>query len=83
MENELIGRIEEQQVLLDALQSKEAEMVAVIGRRRVGKTFLIKSVYLSQVVFEITGLQDAALDKQLQHFSFTLRQYAGLDIPHH
>ena len=34
--NQLVGRIQEKQVLLDAFQSKTAEMVAVIGRRRVG-----------------------------------------------
>lgn len=67
---------------MDALQSKEAEMVAVIGRRRVGKTFLIKAVYKAQIVFEITGLQDASLEKQLQHFNFTLRQYTGHEMPH-
>lgn len=82
MENELIGRQEERQVLLEALQSKEAEMVAVIGRRRVGKTFLIKAAYQSEIAFEITGLQDASLDKQLQHFSFTLHRYAGQETPH-
>jgi uncharacterized protein len=41
----LIGRKKEQDVLLKALNSNEPEMVAVIGRRRVGKTFLIRSVY--------------------------------------
>lgn len=41
MESEIIGRKKELAVLHEALDSKEAEMVAVLGRRRVGKTFLV------------------------------------------
>jgi len=41
----LVGRRSERLSLLDALQSPEAELVAVYGRRRVGKTFLIREVY--------------------------------------
>ena len=43
--NSLIGRTEKQEILLDAFHSNEAEMVAVIGRRQVGKTFLISKTY--------------------------------------
>ena len=60
MNQVLIGREAEKAILRDALQSPEAEMVAVIGRRRVGKTFLIKKAYGSDIVFEITGLQNAS-----------------------
>ncbi len=81
MDKKLIGRQKEQEILKEALHSREAEMVAVIGRRRVGKTFLIKEVYNQQILFEITGLQDTSLKKQLQHFSFTLSQYAKNEMP--
>ena len=40
--NIFVGRKKEQEILKEALTSYEAEMVAVIGRRRVGKTYLIK-----------------------------------------
>jgi len=40
----IVGRKEEQAILREALSSSEPEMVAVLGRRRVGKTFLIQSV---------------------------------------
>ena len=55
---ELTGRKEEQNKLKEALESDEAEMVAVVGRRRVGKTFLINTVYEQQMVFKITGVQN-------------------------
>lgn len=63
-----IGRQKEQEILKDALQSNEAEMVAVIGRRRVGKTFMVKTVYQSELVFDITGIQNGELQIQLELF---------------
>ena len=81
MDKTLIGRHKEKAILKEALQSSEAEMVAVIGRRRVGKTFLIKEVYKEHIQFEITGLQNASLQKQLNHFSFTFNQYIKSPIP--
>lgn len=81
IQKKFIGRVEEQAILKEALLSDEAEMVAVIGRRRVGKTFLIRETYKEQLIFEITGLQDSTLEKQLQHFAFTLSQAAKSPIP--
>jgi len=57
----LVGRIEEQKILQEALQTKQPEMVSVIGRRRVGKTFLINTVYKKHIDFEITGIQYASI----------------------
>lgn len=81
MEISLIGREKEKEILQEALGTPEAEMIAVVGRRRVGKTFLIKRVYEEHFIFEITGLQDASTEKQLDHFYFTLAKYAQSDIP--
>jgi uncharacterized protein len=64
-----IGREKEQAVLQGTLQSGEADMVAVIGRRRVGKTALIKTVFNDRIDFEITGIQNAPLTELLQHFA--------------
>lgn len=81
MNPSFIGREQETAVLADALRSNESEMVAVIGRRRVGKTFLIKETYQSEIVFEITGLQATDLERQLDHFSFTLQRYSKSSVP--
>jgi uncharacterized protein len=43
MATTFIGRKKEQEVLQKALDSGEAELISVIGRRRTGKTFLIKT----------------------------------------
>lgn len=81
MQNQLIGRKEEQQILLNALDSQEAEMVAVFGRRRVGKTFLVKQTYGERIVFELTGLQQATNADQLQNFSLRLTQRMNSSVP--
>ena len=72
MEKELIGRELEKSILQAALDSKEAEMVAIIGRRRVGKTFLIKTFYDGLIDFEATGVQNTDAAEQLQNFTLQL-----------
>lgn len=64
----LIGRVAEQKILQEALQSKQPEMISVIGRRRVGKTFLINTTYKKNLDFEITGIQYASRKEQLKNF---------------
>lgn len=81
MENILIGRSKEQEVLLKALHSRRPEMVAVIGRRRVGKTFLIQSVYADNMAFQISGIQDGTLKEQLKNFTYLLKQTFGAVAP--
>ncbi|MEZ4847122.1 MAG: hypothetical protein R3B93_00510 [Bacteroidia bacterium] len=66
MKKELIGRKKEVKDLEAALQSNRPEFIAIVGRRRVGKTFLIKETYGSFIDFELTGLQHAKKSDQLQ-----------------
>ncbi|MEZ4887109.1 MAG: ATP-binding protein [Chitinophagales bacterium] len=68
MATKLIGRTKEIARLQEALASDEAEMISVIGRRRVGKTFLIQEVYKEHIVFEISGIQNADKNQQLRNF---------------
>lgn len=72
--NNFIGRTKEQAVLQTALASQEPEMVAVIGRHRVGKTFLIKNTYSDRIAFEVTGVQNGPLSEQLQSFAFKINK---------
>jgi AAA+ ATPase superfamily predicted ATPase len=69
-----VGREREQAVLQATLDSHESEMVAVIGRRRVGKTFLIKNTYADRIAFEVTGVQNAEMAEQLQNFTFRINK---------
>lgn len=85
MKSLLTGREKEIETLKKALTSNEPEMVSVIGRRRVGKTFLIQSVYKEQIAFEISGLQYAEKRDQLRNFRQQLRvafpQLADQPVP--
>lgn len=76
----LIGRQQERTILQKALTSNEAEMVAILGRRRVGKTFLVNTVYQEQIVFEITGIQNAPLQRQLKNFTYQLSEFSGQKV---
>ncbi len=71
----MIGRVEEIKVFKEALSSQQAEMIAVIGRRRVGKTYLINHVCQKQLSFFLTGTQYATKEAQLHNFSEKLKEY--------
>lgn len=77
----LIGRYQERQILEKVLRSTTAELVAVYGRRRVGKTFLVHSVLSKNLVFEFSGAHKAAYKAQLQNFSRALTSAAGSAMP--
>ena len=74
MTTKFIGRKKEQEILQEALDSDEAEMVSVIGRRRTGKTQLIKTYYKEHIAFEMTGLNNADTDRQLQNLTDVLKE---------
>jgi len=44
-QEKIIGRVEEQEILGEILKSKRAEFLALYGRRRVGKTFLVRNFF--------------------------------------
>lgn len=77
----LIGREPEIATLKDALQSPRAELVALYGRRRVGKTYLVRNVCEPNILFELTGLKDATLQEQLGNFSDTLSDIFRPTLP--
>ena len=55
----MIGREKEQQQLRQAYDSEVSEFVAVYGRRRVGKTFLIREVFNYSFTFQHAGLANS------------------------
>lgn len=65
----IIGRKSEKKKLSKILRSDEAEFLAIYGRRRVGKTFLIHEFFQGKgLYFELTGQKDAGLKMQLDNF---------------
>ena len=65
----LIGREGEQKLFATLMGSPRAEMVAVYGRRRVGKTFLVRDYFKNKgLYFEVTGVKDGTTEEQLLVF---------------
>lgn len=70
----MIGRTKELEILKKAMASKKPELIAVIGRRRVGKTYLIRSFFKDRMNFEMVGLKDGNLEQQLRNFTYSLKE---------
>ena len=68
MKSRIIGRKSEQQILQRIYQSGRSEFVAVCGRRRVGKTFLVKEYFESELVFQTSGLANCGMKEQIETF---------------
>ena len=67
MEN-IIGRKEEISLLNRLQASTKSEFVAVYGRRRVGKTYLVRQVFEDQFSFQMTGVANTPAPQQLTNF---------------
>ena len=77
----VIGRTEEKKLLLDIVNSTDPELVAMYGRRRVGKTFLIRNFLEKQLIFEFSGIHNASLNQQLENFTLAMTKATGSKMP--
>lgn len=68
----IIGRKEEIAKLRRAFDSEYSEFVAVYGRRRVGKTFLIRETFRNMFTFQYTGIINISNKEQLAEFHSSL-----------
>ena len=71
----MIGRDAETQKLKEALSSEASEFVAVYGRRRVGKTYLIREVFDNRFSFYHTGVAGIDRTEQIARFVRSLRRH--------
>jgi hypothetical protein len=76
----IIGRDLEKSILERAFRSNESEFIAIFGRRRVGKTHLIRKYFGDFICFEIVGQYDGTLKDQLNNFANGLSKAIGLGI---
>ena len=67
----IIGRDAEIKTLNNLFTSDKPEFLAIYGRRRVGKTFLIRSFFEGRnaLFFSVTGTKDGTLAEQIRHFT--------------
>lgn len=77
----VVGRKEETKILDHKLSTASPELIAVYGRRRVGKTFLIRTHLKENIVFELTGIHGAKMSDQLKNFSLALGKAINSPAP--
>ncbi len=81
----LVGRKEEIKTLKQKLSSSSSELIAIYGRRRVGKTYLVRETYKSNLTFELTGLHEGKLKDQLKNFHTELvsrsKSFENYEVP--
>ena len=82
----MVGRHQEKMALLDAVERTEAQFVAVYGRRRIGKTYLVREVFNDDFCFYHTGISgvgttDQLLDRSAIRHARHFVQFSNLVVP--
>lgn len=72
----LVGREKEIKILKNCYESEKSEFVAIYGRRRVGKTFLIKEMFKEEFAFYTTGILNGDMKTQLQAWSKDISRFS-------
>lgn len=75
----IVGRKREQDDIAQFLASGRPEFVVVYGRRRVGKTYLIREYFKDSLAFYATGLSSASKSSQLKAFQDSLLRYGSTE----
>ena len=82
----MIGRVEERKMLQSLLNEEEPQFVAVFGRRRIGKTYLVRESFEYHFTFQHTGISNSSVRNesrrqvQLDKFEESLAE-AGYRCP--
>ena len=74
----MIGRKEECEELRRRLQSPVSEFVVIYGRRRIGKTYLVRRFFADKYSFSYVGIRGVTQQQQLAGFATALRDYGGV-----
>ena len=79
----MIGRTEEIELLKNQADSDRSRFVVVYGRRRVGKTFLVREAFGYRFAFTHTGVEHATMAEQLAQFrqSLVVQGYDDCPMP--
>ena len=75
MVDTIIGRTKEIELLERYIRSDRAEFIALYGRRRVGKTFLIRQHFNNTFAFDFTGIIEGKRTEQMRAFNQALKLY--------
>ena len=73
----IVGRAKEQSALKQYYESKAPEFLVVYGRKRVGKTFLVREYFSGKFDFYVTGLANGKKEAQLQSWGNAIKSCFG------
>lgn len=76
MSKKVVGRDLEKEKLKASLDSHRSELIAVYGRRRIGKTYLIREYYAKYIRFSFSGLRNGSRLDQIENFMIELRSFS-------
>ncbi|MBQ9430576.1 MAG: ATP-binding protein [Kiritimatiellae bacterium] len=77
----MIGREKEINELQEAFASDQSEFVAVYGRRRIGKTFLINEMFGGRYAFQHSGVENVGIYDQLDYFRQSISRFGRVKCP--
>lgn len=76
----MVGRYVAVKRMNHLLIKPRSSFIAVTGRRRVGKTYLVDEVYRSHMCLRVTGIQDVEIEHQIANFVQKIAEYSGKPI---
>lgn len=79
----LIGRKKEQEQLTQCMDSGQPEFVILYGRRRIGKTYLVRNFFHNQFAFSYVGARNLTTAEQLEYFAEALKDYSHSALTPH
>ena len=76
----MVGRKSQKKIMQGYLERKASAFLAVTGRRRVGKTYLIDQMYGEHFCLRVTGIQNADTATQINNFTQKIAEYSKFPI---
>lgn len=77
LDDDIIAREEERKLLLELYNRKSSELISITGRRRVGKTFLVDTLFEGKIDFRLEGVQNEPRQHQLYNFGDIMAKLRG------
>ena len=77
----IVGRTEELRTLRELKSSELSQFATVYGRRRVGKTFLVREAFDYKFTFQHAGIAKQGMKVQLARFRASLIEHGHKDCP--
>jgi len=71
----MIGRRKEQRLLKETAAKRDAQFIVVYGRRRVGKTYLVRETFENDFAFSYSGVYGVGKKRQIEEFIKALKEY--------